>query len=54
MAEVQIKLSKTQHEMLLGRLGSDDAIKDWMETVINQELQQIATGNKTNYFYNNS
>lgn len=38
--EVQIKLSKAQHEMLLEYLGSEEAIKPFLELRINQGLQE--------------
>ena len=38
--EVQIKLSKAQHEILLEYLGSEEAIKPFLELRINQGLQE--------------
>ena len=38
MMEIQIKLTKEQHSVLLARLGSDEAIQNNLETYINQKL----------------
>ena len=36
--EVQIKITKEQHGMLLGRFGSEESIREWMQGTINDEL----------------
>ena len=36
--EIQIKLTKEQHSVLLARLGSDEAIQEELESFINQKL----------------
>ena len=40
--EVQIKITKEQHEMLLERLGNDEAIHTWMQDYLNDELRKAA------------
>jgi len=39
---VDIKLTREQHEMLLSRLGSEEAIHNWVEGCIDQELRRLA------------
>ena len=39
---VDIKLTHEQHEYLLSRLGSEEAIREWMEDCIDQELRRLA------------
>lgn len=39
---VDIKLTHEQHEMMLGRLGTEEAIRDWLEVCIDQELRRLA------------
>lgn len=41
MMEIQIKLTKEQHNVLLARLGSDEAIQNSLETYINQKLLEM-------------
>lgn len=36
--EIQIKLIKEQHNVLLARLSSDEAIQNRLESYINQKL----------------
>ena len=40
--EVQIKITKKQHEMLLERFGSEEAIREWMQDYLNEELCKTA------------
>ena len=40
--DVQIKITKEQHEMLLERFGSDEAIHSWMQDYLNDELRKEA------------
>ena len=42
MTEVQIKLSAEQHEYLLARLGSDEAIRKYIQAYINQKVEELA------------
>ena len=42
MTEFQIKLSAEQHEYLLARLGSDEAIRDYIQAYINQKVEELA------------
>lgn len=39
---LDIQLTREQHEELLSRLGSEAAIREWMETCIDQELRRVA------------
>ena len=39
---IDIKLTHKQHEYLLSRLGSEEAIREWMEGSIDQELRRLA------------
>ena len=41
---VDIKLTCEQHEVLLDRLGSEEAIREWVEACIDQELRRVAAG----------
>lgn len=40
---VDIKLTRDQHKMLLSRLGSEEAIREWIESSIDQELRRLAS-----------
>ena len=42
MMEIQIKLIKEQHNVLLARLGSDEAIQNRLESYINEKLLEMA------------
>ena len=42
MAEFQIKLTKDQHDFLMERLGTDEAIREWLQSYLNQLLQEKA------------
>ena len=42
MTEVQIKLSAEQHDYLLARLGSDEAIREYVQAYINQKVEELA------------
>lgn len=39
---VDIKLTHEQHQMLYSRLCSKEAIHDWLENCIDQELSRMA------------
>ena len=39
---VDIRLTREQHEMLLSRLGSEEAIREWLEGCMDQELRRLA------------
>ena len=38
--EITIKLTKEQHVFLLERLGTDEAIREWLQSYLNQILQE--------------
>ena len=40
--EVQIKITKVQHDYLLARLGSDEAIKQYIQAYIDQKVEELA------------
>lgn len=40
MAEFQIKLTKEQHDLLLERLGTDEVIRQWLQSYLNQKLEE--------------
>ena len=42
--EVQIKITREQHEFLLERMGSDEAIREWMQSCLDSELRKMAKG----------
>ena len=42
MMDIQIKLTKEQHSVLLACLGSDEAIQNRLESYINQKLLEMA------------
>ena len=42
MAEFQIKLTKEQHDFLVERLGTDEAIREWLQSYLNQKLLEKA------------
>ena len=42
MTEIQIKLSTEQHDYLLARLGSDEAIQEYIQAYINQKVVELA------------
>ena len=42
MTEIQIKLTKEQHEFLLARLGSDEAIQEYLQVYIDQKVEELA------------
>lgn len=42
MAEFQIKLTKEQHEFLLARLGSDEAIQEYLQAYLDQKVEELA------------
>ena len=42
MTEVQIKLSTEQHDYLLARLGSDEAIREYVQAYIDQKVEELA------------
>ena len=39
--EVQIKITKEQHDFLLARLGSDEAIQKYMQAYIDQKVEDF-------------
>ena len=41
MTEIQIKLTKEQHEFLLARLGSEEAIRQYIQTYIDKKVEGI-------------
>ena len=41
--EVQIKITKEQHDFLLARLGSDEAIQKYMQAYIDQKVEELAS-----------
>jgi len=43
---VDIKLTQEQHELLLARLGSGEAIRIWLEETLNRELSRMAAEKK--------
>lgn len=42
MTEVQIKLSAEQHDYLLARLGSDEAIQEYLQAYLDQKVEELA------------
>ena len=42
MAEFQIKLTTEQHDYLLARLGSDEAIQKYIQAYIDQKVEELA------------
>jgi len=42
MTEIQIKLSAEQHDYLLARLGSDEAIQEHIQTYIDHKVEELA------------
>ena len=41
MAEFQIEISQEQHAMLLSYLGSEEAIPEYIQSYIDQKIQEI-------------
>ena len=41
--EVQIKITKEQHDYLLARLGSDEAIRQYIQSYIDQKVEELAS-----------
>ena len=41
MAEIQIKLTAEQHEFLLARLGSDEAIQEYLQAYLDQKVEEL-------------
>jgi len=41
MAEIQIKLTKGQHEFLLARLGADEAIQEYLQAYLDQKVEEL-------------
>ena len=41
MTEVQIKLSAEQHDYLLAKLGSDEAINEFIQSYIDQKVEEF-------------
>ncbi len=40
--EIQIKLTKKQHDLLIGRLGSEESIHEWLQHCIDRKMQEMA------------
>ena len=40
--EVQIKITKVQHDFLLARLGSEEAIRQYIQAYIDQKVEELA------------
>ncbi len=40
--EITIKLTKEQHDLLLERLGTDEAIREWLQSYHNKKLEEKA------------
>lgn len=43
MTEIQIKLSAEQHDYLLARLGSDETINEFIQSYIDQKVEELAS-----------
>lgn len=41
MTEIQIKLSVEQHDFLLARLGSEEAIREYIQSYIDQKVEKM-------------
>ena len=41
--EVQIKITKVQHDYLLARLGSEEAINEFIQSYIDQKVEELAS-----------
>ena len=41
MAKIQIKLTEEQHEFLLARLGSDEAIQEYLQAYLDQKVEEL-------------
>ena len=41
MAEIQIKLTVEQHEFLLARRGSDEAIQKYIQAYLDQKVEEL-------------
>ena len=39
--EIQIKLTKEQHDLLLDRLGSEESIHEWLQHCLDQKMQEM-------------
>lgn len=39
--EVQIKLTKEQHDLLLDRLGSEESIREWLQHSLDRRIQEM-------------
>ena len=40
--EVQRKITKVQHDYLLARLGSEEAIRQYIQAYIDQKVEELA------------
>ena len=40
--EIQIKLTKEQHDLLLDRLGSEESVHEWFQDCLNRKMQDMA------------
>ena len=43
MTEIQIHLSAEQHDYLLTQLGSDEAIRQYIQAYIDQKVKELAS-----------
>ena len=41
MTEIQIKLSAEQHDNLLARLGSEEAIQEYIQAYIDHKIEEL-------------
>ena len=39
--EIQIKLTKEQHDLLLDRLGSEESIHEWLQQSLDRKMQEM-------------
>ncbi len=39
--EIQIKLTKKQHDLLIGHLGSEESIQEWLQHCIDRKMQEM-------------
>ena len=46
ISNIEIKLTHEQHDTLFSHLGSEEAIHDWLEGYIDQELRRIVAEKK--------
>ena len=39
--EVEVKLTKEQHEFLLEKLGDDEHVQQWLQTLVDNEMARM-------------